>query len=147
MRSLVAACLSLLCITPAAADLDGHLLHRMCKQKNLEFVSGFVVGVTDKAAYDAEFVAALMAEKADLAKKTGPENREDARKAIRTVQPFCINQGAKLGEMTDLVCKALEMFPDIRKHKAAAITADVLKVKFPCTNERPFIDRDAKKAN
>jgi hypothetical protein len=70
MRSLIAASLSLLCMTPAAADLDGHLLHRMCKQKNLEFVSGFVVGVTDKAAYDAEFVGALMAEKADLAKKT-----------------------------------------------------------------------------
>ena len=155
MRSLVAACLSLLCVTSAAADLDGHLLHRMCKQKNLEFVSGFVVGVTDKAAYDAEFVGALMAEKADLAKKTGPEIWEEGRKAIRTVQPFCIQQGVKLGEMTDLVCKALDMFPDIRKHKAAAITADVLKVKYPCQNERApegfspdkFIDRGPEKSN
>jgi hypothetical protein len=155
MRSLVAACLSLLCITPAAADLDGNLLHGMCKQKNLEFVSGFVVGVTDKAAYDAGFVGALMAEKADLAKKTGPEIWEEGRKAIRTVQPFCIPRGVKLGEMTDLVCKALEMFPDIRKHKAAAITADVLKVKYPCQNERApegfspdkFINRGAEKGN
>lgn len=155
MRSLVAACLSLVCIAPASADLDGHLLHRMCKQKNMEFVSGFVVGVTDKAAHDAEFVGTVMAEKADLAKKTGPENWEEGRKAIRTVQPFCIHQGVKLGEMTDFVCKALDMFPDIRKHKAAAITADVLKVKYPCQNERApdgfspdrFINRGAEKGN
>jgi hypothetical protein len=139
MRIAIAASLSLLLVAPASADLDGHLLHRMCKQKNLEFVSGFVAGVADKAAYDAGFVAVLMADKADLEKKTGPENREEGRKAIRTVQPFCIHAGAgaKLGDMTDLVCKALEMFPDIRKHKAAAITADVLKVKYPCRNERP----------
>jgi hypothetical protein len=57
--------------------------------------------------------------------------------------------------MTDLVCKAPDMLPDIRKHKAAAITADLLKVKFPCLNERSpegfspdkFINRGTEKGN
>jgi hypothetical protein len=38
-----------------------------------------------------------------------------------------LTQGVNLGAMTDLVCKALDMFPDIRKHEAAAISADVLR--------------------
>jgi hypothetical protein len=79
MRISIAASLALLFASPAMADLDGELLHKMCKQKNLEFVSGFVVGVTDKAAFDAAFVGALMAEKSDLSKKTGPEIWEDGR--------------------------------------------------------------------
>jgi hypothetical protein len=57
--------------------------------------------------------------------------------------------------MTDLVCKAPDMLPDIRKHKAATITANVLKVKFPCLNERSpegvspdkFINRGAAQGN
>ncbi len=78
----------------------------------------------------------LMADKLDE-KKTGPENWKDGPKAIREVQPFCIQRGVKLGDLTDLVCKALEVLPDARKHRAAAFTADVLKVKYPCKDERP----------
>ncbi len=57
MRIPIAVSLAVLLVSPAAADLDGHLLHSMCKKKNLEFVAGYVAGVTDKANNDAEFVA------------------------------------------------------------------------------------------
>ena len=102
----------------------------------MEFVAGYVAGVTDKAAHDAEFVAHQAVNHADTAKRTGPEIWDDTSKAMRTVQPFCIKD-AKLGEMVEFVCKALEVLPEVRKHKAAAITADVLKVKYPCMAERP----------
>jgi hypothetical protein len=137
MRIPVAVSLSLFFVSPASADLDGHLLHSMCK-KNIEFVAGYVAGVADKANNDAEFVAALMADKLDE-KKTGPENWKDGLKAIREVQPFCIHKGkdAKLADMVQFVCKSLEVLPDARKHRAAVLTADVLKVKYPCKDERP----------
>jgi hypothetical protein len=127
MRIPITVSFSLLLVSPAAADLDGHLLHNMCK-KNIEFVAGYVAGVADKANNDAEFVAALMADKLDE-KKTGPENWKDGLKAIREVQPFCIQKGqdAKLGDMVQFVCKALEVLPDARKHRAAVFTADVLR--------------------
>ena len=60
MRAVLAASFAILLCSPALADLDGHLLHRMCKVKNLEFVSGFVAGVADKAAYDAGVVTSLV---------------------------------------------------------------------------------------
>lgn len=140
MRLPIAVSLSLLfafcIISRASADLDGHLLHRMCKEKNTEFVAGFVVGVADKAAHDATIAGTWVLDSVDREKLTGPQARDRGRTAIRAVQPFCIAKGVKLGEMTALVCKALELFPDVRKHKAAAITADALKVKWPCKDER-----------
>jgi hypothetical protein len=137
MRTALAASFAILLCSPALADLDGHLLHRMCKAKNMEFVSGFVVGVTDKAAADAALVTALIVDKAGAGNRTGPQLWTESLKAMRTVQPFCIPKGTKLGEMTEFVCNALEMLPDARRHKAAALTADVLKVKYPCGNEGP----------
>ena len=136
MRAVLAASFAILLCSPALADLDGHLLHRMCKVKNLEFVSGFVAGVADKAAYDAGVVTSLVVDKADAGDKTGQQLWTESLKAMRAMQPFCI-KSANLGEMTEFVCKALEVLPDVRKHKAAAITADVLKVKYPCGNEQP----------
>ena len=135
MRFSLAASLAILLASPALADLDGHLLHKMCKAKNMEFVAGFVAGVADKAAGDAAFVTSMIVDKAD--NRTGPELWTESLKVMRTVQPFCIPKDTKLGEMTEFVCKALEVLPEARKHKAAALTADALKVKYPCGNEQP----------
>ena len=136
MRFALAVCFAILGGSPALADLDGHLLHRMCEARNMEFVSGFVVGVTDKAAWDAAFVASMVVEKADT-NKTGAQLRTQGLKAMRAVQPFCIPRNSKLGDMAEFVCKSLELLPEARKHKAAALVADVLKVKYPCGIEAP----------
>src|SRR5436190_23469669 len=114
MRFALAASFSVLFASQALADLDGHLLHRMCTAKNMEFVAGFVVGVTDKAAADAAFVTSMVVDRPDAGNRTGPQLWTESLKAMRTVQPFCIPKETKLGDLSEFVCKSLELLPEAR---------------------------------
>jgi Rap1a immunity proteins len=110
---------------PGAA-FTGNELHNLCNQTSRPLLTGFVVGVSEKAQLDLASAAGYF-----LALGKKQLSVQDVA-YLGLVSNYCTRDNVTFGQLGDVVCKYLTENPAERDKAAADLVMDALHAAFPC---------------
>jgi hypothetical protein len=110
----------------SAAEFTGNQLHDLCNPAGKPMLTGFVVGVMEKAEVDMASSIPYF-----LAQGKKQLNVED-KAYLGMVSNHCMRENVTFGQSGDIVCKYLTENPAERDKKAALLVMDALRAAFPC---------------
>jgi len=109
-----------------AEGFTGNKLHDLCNQTSKPLLTGFVVGVMEKAK--ADMLSTVPYFRA-LGKK---QLSVDDMAYLGMVSNHCMRDNVTFGQLGDIVCKYLTENPAERDKTAAYLVMDALHAAFPC---------------